>query len=535
MSNKKLLKWSVVINLALLSLSNSYAEPTDAEAEKIRLRLQEIEQEERAAQLEKSGYYVERRSYGTQRETDPPRYVRQANKTWLRDYGFDDVKWLDVGFEYRTRSEIRDNDFRRKGQTYDTPTLLRSRAYFAVKDILDPLRFTLELQDSRRVNSQFSSTYDTRDFNNFEPLQGYLELYFKDSILGKDSLGNNIPISARLGRQAFELVDRRLVARNEWRNTTNNFDGLRVILGQQKNDWQVELLALKPVQRFNDKTDQPVHAQDFYGVLGDWRKWSQYVTLQPFYFRLKQDGARVEYDQNGKPIELIDEGYKRQIDRDIHTGGLRAFGIVGKTGWDWDAQYIQQWGDQQRINKDRSITKEKQDAYAYNAELGYTFKNPWKTRLSAFYGVASGDRDPANKSNERFERLFGFARPWSNDDYIQMENIEATKVHAEFEPPQFFIEKLKVDVGYNWYRLRSNTDRWNGINGSDLRDKEGNSGKDIGQEFDVRLRFPVNDYIATNIGYAHFWAGDFTKRTLNDPERKNTSNFLYVEMSFYGF
>jgi hypothetical protein len=27
----------------------------------------------------------------------------------------------------------------------------------------------------------------------------------------------------------------------------------------------------------------------------------------------------------------------------------------------------------------------------------------------------------------------------------------------------------------------------------------------------VRVRFPLNNYVSANFGYAHFWAGEFTK------------------------
>lgn len=259
---------------------------------KVKARLEEIKAEEKTAAKAANGYYVERRSYGTQRESDPPKYVKQLNKTWLKDYdALTDVDWLDIGLDYRARYEHRDNDFRRAQEAIDDPILLRTRAYVAVKNILDPLRFTVEIEDARRNHSQYSRSFDTRDINLAEPIQAYAELYFKETPFGKDDLGNHRPVSIRLGRQAFEYTDRRLIARNEWRNTTNNFQGLRAIIGQQKNDFQIDFLALKPVQRLNNTLDELVHAQDFYGVIGDWRKWSQYVTLQPYYFLLKQDGV----------------------------------------------------------------------------------------------------------------------------------------------------------------------------------------------------------------------------------------------------
>ena len=511
--------------------------------EKVKARLKEIAYEAKAAAKTANGYYVERRSYGTQKESEPPRYVKQANKTWLKDYdAFNDVNWLDLGLEYRARYEHRDNDFRRADENIDDPLLLRTRAYIGVKEILDPLRFAVEVQDSRRNNGDYSRAYDTRDVNQADILQGYLELHFKESIFGKDDLGNNRPFWVRGGRLAWESLDRRLIARNEWRNTTNTFQGVRANIGDKKNDWQLEAFAVKPVQRFTRSLDEVDHSQDFYGVIGDWRGWSEYVTLQPYYFLLKQDGNKVKYNSNGQELTGATLS-AAQIDRKIHTAGLRAYGAFN-SGWDYDTSYVKQWGNQDRFlsNALGSINVD-HEAYSYGAEVGYTFKNSWKPRVSAYYGVASGDSTPATGTDrtdsQRFERLFGFARPWSNNDYIQMENIRTPKLHLEFEPKVSFLQNVKVDTSFSWYRLDDASDRWQA--GSNLRDRTGASGNDLGKEVDLRVRFPINQYASLNIGYAHFWAGDFVKDSVkiagnnNDATRASSSDFFYTELTLLGF
>ncbi|MDP3212065.1 MAG: alginate export family protein [Methylotenera sp.] len=511
--------------------------------EKVKARLKEIADEAKAAAKTANGYYVERRSYGTQKESEPPRYVKQANKTWLKDYdAFNDVNWLDLGLEYRARYEHRDNDFRRADENIDDPLLLRTRAYIGVKEILDPLRFAVEVQDSRRNNGDYSRAYDTRDVNQADILQGYLELHFKESIFGKDDLGNNRPFWVRGGRLAWESLDRRLIARNEWRNTTNTFQGVRANIGDKKNDWQLEAFAVKPVQRFTRSLDEVDHSQDFYGVIGDWRGWSEYVTLQPYYFLLKQDGNKVKYNSNGQELTGATLS-AAQIDRKIHTAGLRAYGAFN-SGWDYDTSYVKQWGNQDRFlsNALGSINVD-HEAYSYGAEVGYTFKNAWKPRVSAYYGVASGDSTPATGTDrtdsQRFERLFGFARPWSNNDYIQMENIRTPKLHLEFEPKVSFLQNVKVDTSFSWYRLDDASDRWQA--GSNLRDRTGASGNDLGKEVDLRVRFPINQYASLNIGYAHFWAGDFVKDSVkiagnnNDATRASSSDFFYTELTLLGF
>jgi hypothetical protein len=197
---------------------------------------------------------------------------------------------------------------------------------------------------------------------------------------------------------------------------------------------------------------------------------------------------------------------------------------------------VKQWGNQDRKNNAGiQIANLDHDAYAYNIEVGYSMKHPWKPRLSVFYGLATGDENQNDTKNQRFERLFGFARPWSNDDYIQMENIRTPKIRLEFEPKFSLLNNLKVDTGFSWYRLDSDTDRWNA--GANLRDATGQSGKNIGKEFDVRLRFPIGQQLGANIGYAYFWAGDFTKTTSQkiEPVRGENSKFLYLELTAYLF
>jgi hypothetical protein len=190
-------------------------------------RIQEIENEKAAnkakesSTAEKPTYYVPVRSYGLLRDTEPPSYVKQLNKTWLNDKeSLKGVDWIDLGLEYRLRYEYRDNDYRRQKETLDEPFLQRTKFYAAVKNKFDPIRVTVELQDSRRFNSQFLP--DNRDINYFDMIQGYGELFFNDA-LGTDDLGNVRTISVKAGRMAFDLSDRRLIARNEWRNTTNSF------------------------------------------------------------------------------------------------------------------------------------------------------------------------------------------------------------------------------------------------------------------------------------------------------------------------
>lgn len=439
-----------------------------------------------------SYYYVERRSYGTKRVSEPPPYVKQLNQTWLGELdGFKDIDWLDIGLDHRTRFEIRDNDFRRNINTVDQPFLLRTRAYLAVKNKFDPLRFTVEISDARRFNSDFPR--DVRDSNFQEPIQLYGELFFKQSWVADKQL------SLKFGRQAFEYTDRRLLARNEFRNTTNNFDGIRAILGKQSDEWQLDALLLQPILRDDNGFDKRDKANTLLGLIGDYRGISRYITLQPLYLVLKQDGKKVSTG----------------IEREIHTIGLRGYGIVGKTGFDYDFSYNKQVGND---------GPRKHDALGYTGELGYTFAQPWKPRLSAAWNYGSGDDNPNDQQSGRFERLFGFARPFSQDDYFQFENIEATKIHFELTPSK----TLQWDAGFSWYSLNSATDRWNNAG---LRDPTGQSGTYVGHEADTRLVWTPSRYFQTELLYAYFKSGTFAENA----GRGGTSNLFFAQFTFSAF
>ncbi len=438
-----------------------------------------------AEEMEKgNSYYQPSPSYSTTRDPDVPKYA----------HTLDQYPWLDLGMDHRTRFEYRDDDIRRPEAGLDMPFLYRTRAFLGIRDVLDPFRFAIEMQDSRRSNGNYPQ--DNRDFNEFELIRLQAELYF-DDVLAADPRGNERPLSLRYGIQNFEFLDRRLLGNNQWRNTANTFLGFRGAVGQDANDWNLDLLAVQPLAREISAWDQPVDGQWIYGLIGHWRGWEN-ITLEPFYLALDQETTATA------------------ADRTVHSPGLRAYGRFGDSGFDFDASVIHQFGE----NGDLAI-----NAWGGTVEIGYRFDHPWKPRLSAFFGYASGDRDPNDGTDNRFERFYGFSRPWSANDYIVYENIMAPKLRVELTPTS----RLRVDFGYSWYDLASNKDRYPGADA--IRDVTGRSGSGIGHEFDIRARWQITDQVETIIGYAHFIPGDFTRHAI----RPGDTDFAYLEVNWFVF
>jgi hypothetical protein len=487
------------------------------------------EDDKKAATVEvRDSYYVERRSYGTKRiDGTKPEYVVRLSETGIGV--FKNMDYLVAGLDYRYRHEYRYNDLRRPNATLvtgpagvqpdvDTPALLRTRLFLKVENIVDPFRFTVEIEDARRYPywnpaadpgknpRQPPYAADDRDFNYVEPIQAFGELYFKNLF------GYERPLHIRIGRMAFEFLDRRLIALNEWRNTTNTFQGVRTTIGQEKNNWYLELLAVQPLVRYLDRLDQPQGKHWFYGAILSIQEWSHIVTIQPYYLGLQQDGQSPTKESP----ELLQRDFQY-----IHTAGIRAYAVLGKSGFDYDVSYTNQWG----IDALRANAQERnQNAFYATAELGYTFHHRWKPRLAAFYGYVSGDLDRNDATQNRFNRLFGFARPWSAHDYFQLENLNTPKIVLEFEP----FEELKIDTAYAQYWVASPKDRWNNARILLNPTAEGNANTDtkIGDEYNLRIRYPF-PHLKVNVGYAYFKPGSYTTKFL----RGGDSHFAYLEVS----
>lgn len=434
-------------------------------------------------------YYVAPSSYSTTRDPDPPKYVTPLNQSTIGEWAA--LDWLDVGLDYRGRYEYRDGDLRRSRDEVDHPYLQRVRGYLGVREILDPFRFALEFQDSRRFNSDFPD--DNRDLNELDLIRLYGELYF-DAALGHDPKDNPRPLSLRYGIHNFEFLDRRLIGNNQWRNTANSFQGFHGTLGQEKNDWQLDLLAVQPRDRLMREFDEPIDDQWFYAAIGHWRGWSEVITLEPFYLVLDQ-GANADSGS-----------------REIHSPGLRGYGNIGETGFDYDFSAIAQFGES---------GEEDHRAWAGTLEVGYKFDHAWKPRASLFYGYASGDEDPQDAESNRFERFFGFGRPWSANDYIVFENISTPKARLEFQPH----DDWRIDLGYSFFWLASDTDRFSAANNA--RDADGESGSFLGHEFDIRARYNLGKQTDFAIGYSHFTPGEFTRNTV----RGGGTDFFYIEFT----
>lgn len=384
----------------------------------------------------------------------------------------DGMGWLEGGIESRTRYEMREGDYA-AGLLSDDPLVTRNLIYLGVKRVLDPFRFAAELLDSRRF---FSGLGDTPNVvNTLEPLQAYAQLHF-------DRGAGNAPLSLSFGRMAFDWADRRLIARNRNRNTISAFDGLRLRMGDENAPWEIDAIAVRPVERSVDNTDVSADDLMLYGLAGYWRGWSPHVVLEPYWLWLDQREA-------GNPAAR----------RNLHTLGLHAFGQWGRGGaWDYDLSLAGQWG--------RS-TGLAHRAQAAHVEVGRTWTTGWKPRLALWLNYASGDRSPVDRGNQRFDPLYGATFSFYGfSSYFTLQNMINPALRLSFRPAKM----LKCEIIHRAMWLADRSDAWVK---SGRRDATGGSGSYIGQELDARLVWQLASSFEIDIAYAHFFPGSFASST----------------------
>lgn len=452
-----------------------------------------VKTEETTADKPLRDFFKPSKAEGVNHRPQPPAYVKTFDKHG-KTYGIpgtEDLSWLEFGLEQRTRFENRNEDYR-YGLRDTHQFLLRSDMYIGIRDILDPLRFGLELQDSRQYQGSFPE--NASDVDEFDVLQAFMELYFKDAI------GPDRPLIFRAGRMSLDLANRRLVARNGFRNTTNAFDGFRLTLGQKSNDWQMDILAAMPVERLLQQPDRPDEERWLYAWVGTWRGWSEIITIETYYIVL---------DEDRKPIAALD--------REIHNIGVHGFGPIGESGFDYDFDFTWQFGNDNSAAPGLDRTRR---AFAAHAELGYSFDLPWKPRLSAYCNYASGDRDPRPRDhlNERFDSLYGDSFGYGIMNIQRLENMINPNIRLSLAPH----DKVEFNGFYRWYFVASDSDRssWAG-----RVDPTGRSGDYVGSAVDLVMKYKVCPNFNVEMGYSHFTPGNFIERT-GDSEN---SDFFYVQ------
>lgn len=370
---------------------------------------------------------------------------------------------------------------------------------------------TAEVMDARVVGEPDDATTTTGQVNTFELLQGYFAARFTDAFTSDDAL------RVQLGRHTMDVGSRRLVARNVFRNTINAFTGLNAQWSTESGAYGRAFFTL-PVQREPGNGDvdalrdgevefdrERTEVRFAGGVLGA----SDVLfggDLQGYAFELQ------EHDS---------EGFATR-ERHLTTIGARWFHPPARGVLNFEFESAFQFGSSKR-----SPTSDTQDhdAYLHHATLGYTFDRESRPRLEAVFDIASGDVDPNDDENNRFDSLYGIPRqdfgPTGLFRAIARANLVSPGVRFWISPAPRWNVMLVQRFNY----LASDRDSW--TNG--YVDPTGMSGSHIGNLTEFRVRYEVPDTtLRVEVGAAYHAAGTFAE-TAPGAMSPNDALYGYVQ------
>lgn len=420
---------------------------------------------------------------------------------------------LTLSGSYRVRYESLDGTFRSGSGGSDQ--ILVERLLLGAEYDFGSIYIGGELQDSRAQLTDSGSPLGTDDVNAFELLRAYIGYRTSDAFVSGDKL------DLAAGRITIDAGSRRLVARNRYRNTLNSFTGVQALWTGSSGD-QVQAFFTFPVDRRpNDIAsleDNEVHFDEENPHVRFWGVHYTYPdligkTMGEFYlFGLNEDDRAEVATRN----------------RNLYTPGFRLLKAPAPGKFDYEIETALQFG-QSRAATSATAPELDHFAHFHHAELGYTLDNAWKTRFALQYDFASGDGDPADGDNQRFDTLYGARRfdfgPTGIYGAFARSNINSPGIQVEAKPAK----GLDGFISYRAVFLASERDA---LTTAGVQDASGASGSFAGNQIEARIRY---DLVPGNIklegGAAYLIDGKFLKNAPNAARDGDTAYF-YSQVTF---
>lgn len=414
---------------------------------------------------------------------------------------------LQPGGEVRARAEYRKN-FNMMSRRRDDDLLgfLRTRinAELTYRSVV---RTFIEMLDGREIGARHQNQQESyADLH-----QAYVDLPLSP---GAQTL-KEAAWSIRLGRQEIDLGrDRRLSEASGWANLRRRFDGARAMYRTPLFD--LDLFAAQPNYYERRRGDDVItrngrRREDewFYGAYATSRHPSPH-TVEAYFLGLSDREHRRTL-----PVRRSEDGTYGTSDR--YTIGSVLYGPLhederGELAYTAEGAY--QFGHS---------SKDPVSAFFLRGDTTYTWKRPWKPSLGLVGTLVSGDKNPTDGRNNRFDMLFGSQHsPYGITDFVRSRNFRELAIVGKMQPTK----KLSLQAEGHAFGLDSKTDSWTNAPGEPaLRDKTGRSGRSIGQEVSLVAEYKYSERLSLEAGAAHFFPGSFPGAF----GRNDGANFFYLQ------
>ncbi len=367
-----------------------------------------------------------------------------------------------------------------------------------------PLRIGAELYDSRAYGGDLTSGLTTSEVNVLEPVQAYVAADL-GSVLGRGSR-----TSLQVGRFTLNLGSRRLVAADDYRNTTNGYTGLRADFRGSDGTQAVLIYTLPQVRLPDDPVSTLDNRHKFDREGFDLQLWGGLVS-RPRVIA----GAMAELGYFG--LAERDSPTRQTRNRHLHNFSVRFIRESAPGKADFEIETIYQLGTV-RASLASAAPEIDVSAWFLHVDAGYTFPGPLKARFSVEYDHASGDR--AGGSYGRFDTLFGMRRadlaPSGIYNAIGRANIRTLGIRLEMAPTP------RLD-GFMVYRAMWLAERTDTFSTTGVRDASGRSGRFAGHQIEGRIRWwAIPKRLRAELNGVWLGKGLFLEAAPNAPRMGNT-------------
>jgi len=397
-------------------------------------------------------------------------------------------KWMDLGVEHRTRYETFNHSFTKGTAGSDQMVAQRTRILFGIKDIWDPLRFTLELADFRAPVADRGQEHQPNFVDHLDIFQLHFDLV-SQNFLGTGSAGK-----FEVGRLIMDFGKGRLVAGHRFGSFTPSFDGVQLTLGSDNNhEWGLRAFVTRPVQRHTVSPDWNTPSSYFSGAAISSRH-VPWANGELYFFQLNQ----------GNKLQKLDAS----------TIGFRVFALPATKQFDYEIESIYQIGEVDHTNY---------FAHRHHGEVGYSFGTDWPFRFVYLFDYASGDVDPRKNFNFLFAKRRAEYGPTGILGIIFPSNIlSPVGFRSTFHPTS----TVTLMVSHRTFWL---ADGRGPFVGSGLQDQTGRAGTFLGNLFDTSINWaPQAGYFRHTIfevGFTRFFKGSYFDRV---PQSPGTTDVNYV-------
>lgn len=399
--------------------------------------------------------------------------------------------WLTLSVQHRMRYESIDGQFRRSGRGGDQG--LASRTLVAAEARKGAWRAGAEMLDARLMLDDGGTPLDTAQVNSAELLQAYLGWRVEAPSAAVKS--NAVTI----GRQTIDFGTRRLIARNAFRNTINGFTGADWQMVGTRG-WESRVLAVMPVARRPDgRSALASDASGFDEEDSGSVLWAAALRSAPLAGDARVEGYLVGFNES-------DERFATR-NRRIYSPGLRWWREPSAGRFDFELESILQFGEVRATNF--AFDRRDLDHFAHlqHAQLGYSFVAPWAPRVVAQFDYASGDEDPNDGDNGRFDTLFSARRfefgPTGLWGAFSRANLVSAGARVIAKPNAV----LQLTLAHRGYWLAETRDAWVAAG---VRDSSGQSGSFIGQQLEWNAVWTIAPgNLALEVGGAWLSNGEF--------------------------